>query len=135
MPVTSSDPHTRTRDGSASTRVRHFTTFRYRLSEDREEVITRFLALQQGCVKPPSLSGTPVPYIVSIETGKATSHEGFDQGMVDGFLMTFTSEEDHNFYIDEDPVHKAFQRFVSPKIDKEGVFVFDFMVERSAPKP
>ena len=67
--------------------------------------------------------------------GKATSHEGFDQGMVDGFLVTFKSEEDHNFYIDADPVHKEFQRFVSPKLDQDGVFVFDFMVERSAPKP
>jgi hypothetical protein len=132
MPVTSSDPHTRTRAGSASTPVLHFTTFRYRFSEDRKKVIERFLALQQGCVKPPS-GGTP--YIVSIETGKATSPEGFDQGMVDGFLMTFNSEEDHSFYIDEDPVHKEFQRFVSPKLDKEGVFVFDFTVEQSAPKP
>lgn len=135
MPVTSSDPHTRTRDGSASTRVLHLVTFRYRFSGDREDVITRFLALQRDCVKPPPSGGTPVPYIVSIETGKATSHEGFDQGMVDGFLVTFNSEEEHNFYIDEDPAHKAFQRFVSPRLDKEGVFVFDFKVERSSPKP
>jgi hypothetical protein len=132
MPVTSSDPHPRTRDGSASGPVRHFTTFRYRLSEDRKDVIERFLALQQQCLKP-AQGGKP--YIASIETGKATSHEGFDQGMVDGFLMTFNSEDDHNFYIDEDPVHKAFQRFVAPKLDKEGVFVFDFTVERSEPKP
>lgn len=135
MPITSSHPHTRTRDGSASTRVLHFVTFRYRFSGDREDVITRFLALQQECVKPPSPGGTPLPYIVSIETGKATSHEGFDHGMVDGFLVTFKSEEEHNFYIDDDPVHKEFQRFVSPKLDKEGVFVFDFTVERSALKP
>lgn len=122
MPVTS----------SASPLVRHFFTFRYRFSEDRPGVIEHLLALRQNCVKPPQ-SG--VPYIVSIETGKATSHEGLDQGMVDGFLMTFQSEDDHNFYIDEDPVHKEFQRFVAPKLDKEGVFVFDFTVERSESKP
>jgi hypothetical protein len=135
MPITSSHSHTHTRDGSASTRVRHFVTFRYRCSEDRAAVITRFLALQQECVRPPSPGSTALPYIVSIETGKATSHEGIDQGMVDGFLVTFKSEEDHNFYIDDDEIHKKFQRFVSSKLDREGVFVFDFTVERSASNP
>jgi hypothetical protein len=75
---------------------------------------------------------------VSIESGKANSKEGADQGMTQGFIVTFKNESDRDYYVgkpfsaDFDPAHESFKQFVGPllsvdangKID--GVYVFDF---------
>lgn len=127
MPITSSSP------------VRHFVAFRYHpkvTDEQRREVVRRFLALYTECKR------NDRPYIVSIETGRANSPEGADQRLVDGFLVTFTSESDRDYYVgknpnDFDPAHDAFKKFVHPRLDVEtkikvtGAFVFDFTVESS----
>ena len=55
--------------------VRHFVAFRFKdniTDQAKKEAIQKFLDLKQLCVNPT----TKLPYIVSIETGKAISPEG-----------------------------------------------------------
>lgn len=118
MPITSSNPV-----------VRHFVAFRYRTDlpkAERHEVIARFLALKELCKYP----NDPNPYILSIETGKANSTEHLDQQMVDGFLVTFKSEPDRDYYVKEDKAHEEFKSFLGGKLhpDEPKAFVFDYTV-------
>ncbi len=118
--------------------VRHFVAFKFKKDIDQvqiSKVVSNFLALKTLCVR----NGTP--YIVSIEVGKANSFEGADQGKQIGFLVTFKSEGDRNYYIGQplipvsefdfyDPAHLRFKNFVGPLLETpvvpNGVFVFDF---------
>ena len=133
MPITSSNP-------DPSSLLRHFVAFRYSSDvneQGRREVVDRFHALYTECKR----NGRN--YIVSIETGRANSPENADQKLVDGFLVTFTSTSDRDYYVgtdrnDFDPAHDAFKTFVGPKLAPEsmikasGAFVFDFTVEMSS---
>src|SRR3954453_11259738 len=110
--------------------IRHIVLFRYRPGTSKAvqaEVKRRFLDLKR-------LS----PYIVSVETGAQNSGEGADQGLQQGFLLTFRSEGERNFYVGApiitDPSaydlnHQAFKEFVGPLLDKNGALVFDYRVE------
>ena len=115
----------------AQAAVRHFVAFRYKsgvTAAQRAEVRRRFLELQRSVREP---SGRP--YILSIEAGDATSPEGQDQGMTDGYLVTFKDAADRDYYVGRpkfapfDPAHDAFKAFVGPLLD--GVFVFDYEVK------
>jgi hypothetical protein len=127
VPITSSNP-------GPSSLLRHFVAFCYKSSlneQGRREVVDSFLALCTRCKR------NGVEYIVSIETGRASSPEGVDQGLVDGFLVTFSSASDRDYYVgtnrdDFDPVHDEFKNFVKPKLAVGGAFVFDFTVEMSS---
>ena len=44
--------------------------------------------------------------------------------MTHAFILEFDSVEDRNYYIEEDPAHKAFQQSVAAVLDK--VIVVDF---------
>jgi hypothetical protein len=115
--------------------VRHLVLFRYAPSvtdEQKREVRDRFLALKGAARR----DGRP--YIVSIETGVQNSGEGASQGLEQGFVVTFKSEGDRNFYVGTpvvtdsryyDPAHAAFKEFVGPLLDTNGALVFDFDVE------
>jgi hypothetical protein len=119
--------------------VKHIVLFHYKDSTtaaQKEEVKQRFLALQQLAQR----GGQP--YIESIETGAQNSGEGVDQGLEQGFIVTFRSEGDRNFYVGQpivtdpafyDPAHQAFKDFVGPLIletvepaNPPGVLVVDF---------
>jgi hypothetical protein len=112
--------------------IRHIVLFRYApgvTDDQKEEVKTRFLALQQLCIRDGK------QYIVSIDTGSDDSGEGADQGLEQGFIVTFTSQGDRNYYVGQpvvmDPnyyesAHQAFKDFVGPLLDKNGALVFDF---------
>lgn len=112
--------------------VRHIVLFRYNKnlsSTAKQDIKKRFLDLKRTCLR------NGKPYIVSIEAGSQNSYEGADQGLEAGFIVTFKSQGDRNYYVghpivtDEqfaDPAHDAFKKFVGPKLDQDGVIVFDF---------
>lgn len=114
--------------------VRHVVLFRYAPTvtpEQKAEVKKRFLALRSLSVR----NGRP--YVVSIETGAANSGEGADQGLEQGFIVTFRSQGDRNYYVGKpivtdpafiDSAHEAFKEFVGPLLDQNGALVFDFSV-------
>lgn len=119
--------------------LRHVVLFRYKSDtspEAKAQIKQRFLALKQLCKRDGK------PYIVSIETGAQSSGEGVDQGLEQGFIVTFASEGDRNYYVGQpvvgdarhyDSAHQAFKDFVGPHlhepINPTGVVVFDFQVE------
>ena len=115
--------------------VRHIVLFKYSTSttsEEKKEAKRRFLALQQLSTR----NGRS--YIVSIETGSEISGEGADQGLEQGFIVTFKSQGDRNYYVGQpvvtdpnyyDPNHQAFKDFVGPLLALNGgALVFDFTV-------
>ncbi|BCK76433.1 hypothetical protein AA0242T_2618 [Acetobacter aceti NRIC 0242] len=113
--------------------VRHMVMFRFRpevTATLRNEVTKRFLALASQSHRP---DGKPV--VVSIEAGPQNSGENVDLGLQEGYLVTFRSEGDRNFYVGRpvvtdsryfDPAHDAFKAFAGPYLEK--VVVFDFPV-------
>ena len=125
--------------------VRHIVLFRYGASVTRAqkaEVRRRFLALKKLCVR----SGKP--YIQSIEAGSQISGEGAGGGFEDGFVVTFRSQGDANYYIGKplvrdpgffDPAHEAFKNFVGPLLRQpaipSGVLVFDMAVGAESGMP
>jgi hypothetical protein len=114
--------------------VRHIVLFRLRAEvtpADRQRVVSEFTGLKG------SLRRDGEPYIVDIVAGSQTSGEGVGHGFELGFVVTFASEGDRNFYVGEpvvsdpdcfDHEHAAFKRFVGPLLAEgaDGVLVFDF---------
>lgn len=113
--------------------LRHMVLFRFRpevTTALRNEVTKRFLALASLSRRP---DGKPV--VVSIEAGPQNSGENSDLGLQEGYLVTFKSEGDRNFYVGRpivtdaryfDAAHDAFKTFAGPYLEK--VVVFDFPV-------
>lgn len=115
--------------------VRHIVLFRYDASitsEQKTAVRRKFLSLKKRCIR------NGKPYIQSIEAGSQISGEGVGGGFEDGFLVTFKSQGDANYYIGTpiikdpkffDPAHEAFKKFVGPLLrqpaNPSGVLVFD----------
>ena len=112
-------------------KVRHIVLMRFLptiTDAQRAEVVRRFMALAQVSRRD---NGQQV--IASIETGVQMSGEGVDQGFEQGFVVTFNSEGDRNYYVGKpvvsdpayfDPAHEAFKKFAAPYII--GVLVFDY---------
>jgi hypothetical protein len=118
--------------------VRHIVLFRYKdtvTPAQRSEITRRFIAMQQACLRHGK------PYIVSIEEGLQHSGEGADQDLQQGFVVTFRSQGDRNYYVGQpvitdpahyEPVHQAFKEFVGPLLAPHGALVFDYTVGQSA---
>ena len=120
--------------------VRHIVLFRFRSTatpQQRAEATCRFLALQRECRRNGS------PYILSIETGAQSSGEGIDGGFEQGFLVTFQSEGDRNYYVGTpvltdadkehyDHAHDAYKTWIGDLLLEEGkgarALVFDFAI-------
>ncbi|WP_244182170.1 Dabb family protein [Gluconacetobacter entanii] len=112
-------------------KVRHIVLMRFLptiTDAQRAEVVRRFMALGQVSRRD---NGQQV--IASIETGVQMSGEGVDQGFEQGFIVTFNSEGDRNYYVGKpvvsdpayfDHAHEAFKKFAAPYII--GVLVFDY---------
>lgn len=118
--------------------VRHIVLFRYKKSvteTQKQEVKKRFLELKDFARR------NGIPYVVSIETGKQNSGEGASQDLEQGFIVTFKSQGDRNYYVGTpvvtnpayyDPAHQKFKTFVGPLLDKNGALVFDYTREQTA---
>lgn len=112
--------------------IRHIVLLRFAPTTaltDVDAVTERFLALQRESLR------DGLPYIVSIEAGAQTATEPVGDGFDRGFIVTFASEGDRNYYtgrplVDEgyDPAHDAFKAFLGPFLDTAGVVTFDFRV-------
>lgn len=115
--------------------IRHIVLFALRgdvTPEQRAGVTRRFLALQTECRRHGE------PYILSIETGAQSSGEGVDDGFELGFVVTFASEGDRNYYVGTpviteaahyDPAHDAYKASLKGLLRSErGALVFDFAV-------
>lgn len=110
--------------------VVHVVLFRYEPSlsdATRQEVLRRFLSLAET-------QRDGAPYLVSITGGPPVGGEALDAGFEHGFVVTFASVGDRNFYVGEpvisdsrffDPAHADFKRFVGPLLAPGGVIVFD----------
>lgn len=113
--------------------VRHMVMFQFKPSAtqaQRAEVTQRFMALAQLSRRP---DGTPV--ITALEAGPQDSGENADLGLDYGYLVSFKSAGDRNYYVGRpivqkeghfDPAHDAFKTFAGPYLQK--VVVFDFPV-------
>lgn len=115
--------------------VRHIVLFRYRDSTtraQRQEIGKRFHALAAS-------PRNGERYIISIESGLQNSLEGHHHGLEHGFIVTFKSEGDRNYYVGTplirnsqfyDAAHGDFKRFLAPHLDPTtpSVVVFDFTV-------
>ncbi|NHO54459.1 Dabb family protein [Acetobacter estunensis] len=113
--------------------VRHMVMFRFRpetTQAQKAEVTRRFLALAKA-----SRRSNGAPVIASLEAGPQNSGENADEGLQYGYLVTFRSEGDRNFYVGRpvvtdaaflDPAHDAFKTFAGPFLEK--AVVFDFTV-------
>lgn len=50
--------------------------------------------------------------MLSLRAGKNQSWEDFSKGMTHGFVLEFRNQEDLDYYLTEDPVHRAFSEDV-----------------------
>ncbi|WP_319435437.1 Dabb family protein [Mycobacterium sp. RTGN5] len=123
-------------DDHPSSEIKHVVAFRYRpevTAEQRTEVLNRFLALQDQCLRDGQR------YVVSIVGGDCTrSLEGLTGGFEQVFIVTFSSRADYEYYIGRpftypfDPVHDAFKAYSTPLLavdsvgQTNGALVLDF---------
>ena len=107
-------------------RITHVVLFRYHPSipwTDLEHHFEELAKLRSTCLKP---AGTGKPYMLSIKMGKNVSWENFGKGMTHAIVLEFASVEDKDFYLLEDPVHRAFSVNAAPLIeDSVVVGMFD----------
>ncbi|GBQ27975.1 Dabb family protein [Gluconacetobacter sacchari] len=120
--------------------IRHMVMFRFLKDVtpfQKAEIARRFLELANDSRRP---DGRPV--VESIETGFQNSGEGNDEGYQMGFLVSFRSEGDRNYYVGRpvvsqpgyfDPAHDAFKAFAAPYL--AGVMEFDYRVAALARPP
>lgn len=116
--------------------VQHIVLFKYKpgvSALDKQRVQQNFLNLQQTATRHGK------PYIRAIVSGMQNSLENLHMGFEQGFILTFESEGDRNYYVGTpavtdpqyfDPQHDAFKKFVGPFLTagNDGVLVFDFSV-------
>lgn len=107
------------------------------------QITSKFFGLKKSCVHP----DTRRPYILSITGGKDTSIEALQvpetlvlvtiqasdsqlqNGMSHAFILRFSSNEERDYYVKEDPAHQAFKDAAAAVVEKtivvdfqEGVF-------------
>lgn len=110
---------------SDQNRVTHIVLFRYHPSvpwTDLEHHFADLAKLKSTCLKP---AGSGKPYMLSMQMGKNHSWENFGKGMTHAIVLEFASVEDRDFYLLEDPVHRAFSVSAAPLIE-DSVVVGEF---------
>ncbi|KAI1353595.1 stress responsive A/B barrel domain-containing protein [Xylaria sp. FL0043] len=105
--------------------VNHLVLFQFKADASADQVekaYTQMLSLKNACVHPT----TQKPYIKSFTGGKDNSPEGLQNGIQYAFVVEFESTEDRDFYVHNDPAHKAFVTNASPIIEKAIVVDYSF---------
>lgn len=123
------DPHNQALSSSSSASTAtmalvHTVLFQFKDSAQPEAIraaCKHFLSLKDTCIHPTANK----PYILSLAGGKDNSPEGAQHGLTHGFVVTFASVEDRDYYVSTDPVHKAFVGSVGDIVEK--VTVLDFL--------
>ncbi|KAM4057873.1 stress responsive a/B barrel domain-containing protein [Hirsutella rhossiliensis] len=93
---------------------------------ERQELCDQMLELKNSCLHPRSEK----PYIQSSVGGLDKSIEGAQGGITHAFVVQFASQEDRDYYVQEDPAHQAFVEVMVPKLVKAQIIDFspgDFM--------
>ncbi|KAG7412297.1 hypothetical protein Forpe1208_v008706 [Fusarium oxysporum f. sp. rapae] len=90
------------------------------LADEPDSTCDDFLQLKNLCIHPTSNK----PYITSLQGGKDNSPEGMQNGITHGFVATFESAEDRDYYVKTDPAHQAFIANVGGLLEK--AIVVDF---------
>lgn len=113
--------------------VRHIVLYRFKpglTGRRMDEILDRFLKLQRDARR----NGRP--YIVSIDGGYQQSGERQGAGFQLGFVVTFASLGDRNFFVGRpilrdgvhaDPAFAAFRASIAPFLDDDGTLVFDLV--------
>ena len=113
--------------------IKHIVLLRYKRTvtlEQKEEAKQRFFDLKNTAQR------AGKPYIDSIVGGEQRSGEALDEGFDHGFIITFQSEGDRNYYVGSpiisvspyyDKAHESFKRYISSLLAADrGALVFDF---------
>ncbi|PHH84223.1 hypothetical protein CDD83_2296 [Cordyceps sp. RAO-2017] len=87
---------------------------------ERQKVCDQMLALKDSCLHPESEK----PYIQSSVGGLDRSIEGAQEGMTHAFVVEFASQDDRDYYVRQDPAHRAFVQHVLPKLVKAQIIDF-----------
>ncbi|KAI5920761.1 Mss4-like protein [Camillea tinctor] len=111
----------------------HIVLFKYKPSVPWPELQRHFESFEQlpkKCVKPDGK-----PYLKSLKMGMNLSWQAFNKGMTHGFIIEFESQEDHDFYHLEDPVHIEFSKNAAGLVeDSVVVDIKDGVLFGSKPK-
>ncbi|KAI8408154.1 hypothetical protein FOFC_11088, partial [Fusarium oxysporum] len=109
--------------GSANMSITHTVLFQFKDDVDQKDIrktCDDFLQLKDQCIHPTSNK----PYILSLQGGKDNSPEGMQNGITHGFVATFESAEDRDYYVKTDPAHQTFIANVGGLLEK--AIVVDF---------
>lgn len=87
---------------------------------ENKKALQKMLDLEEECLAPNSQHA----YIKSISGGRDHSPEGLQNGLTHIFTVQFENTDDRNYYVAQDPAHKAFQKIVEPLLEK--VTVMDY---------
>ncbi|EWG39682.1 hypothetical protein FVEG_15058 [Fusarium verticillioides 7600] len=104
--------------------ITHTVLFQFKDNVDQKDITKTcddFLQLKDLCIHPTRKK----PYIISLLGGKDNSPEGMQNGITHGFVATFESAEDRDYYVKTDPAHQAFIAKVGSVVEK--AIVVDFM--------
>ncbi|KAF2797937.1 hypothetical protein K505DRAFT_297450 [Melanomma pulvis-pyrius CBS 109.77] len=85
-----------------------------------KEMTSKMFSLKKSCIHPSTRS----PYIISIAGGKDISTEDSQNGITHAFILQFFSNEDRDYYVDEDPVHQDFKAAAASVLEKAQVIDF-----------
>lgn len=134
--------------------IKHIVLFRYKDNIEQNAkmkslIRKNFLELKNKALK------NNAPYIVSISAGYFNGHENAENGLTDGYILTFKTIEDRDYYVgcnkefkcseggfkaagkEYDRKHDEFKAFVGPLLYDsdgngpvgDGVIVFDFIAD------
>lgn len=60
---------------------------------------------------------TGLPLIKSLKAGKNRSWEPYSKGMTHGFVLEFENQDDLDYYLTQEPVHREFSKAAGPLIE------------------
>ncbi|CAI6338187.1 unnamed protein product [Periconia digitata] len=101
----------------------HIVLFQFKESASAfhvKDITSKMLSLKKSCIH----HTTHRSYIKSITGGKDNSKEKLQSNLSHAFILTFASNEDRDFYVNDDPVHKAFKDAAGPYLEKAVVVDF-----------
>lgn len=112
--------------------VTHIVLFKYAPSitwTAFESHFASFTALKEKCLK------NGQPYMLSLRMGKNRSWEPHSKGMTHAFVLEFACQEDLDYYLTEDLVHREFSRQALPLIEDSVVVDIQDGVLFGSPAP
>ncbi|KAJ5432945.1 uncharacterized protein N7458_012101 [Penicillium daleae] len=103
--------------------ITHIVLFQFKSGVDTQvikDTCDRMVGLKDSCIHPTSNKS----YIKSSSGGADNSIEGIQNGITHAFVVEFASAEDRDYYVREDPVHKAFVQSLNGVVEKAQVVDF-----------